>query len=250
MTKKYIRNIRLSFGISILILLISSIASYFSITKLLESEKWVSHTFQVIDKLDFIVSRMKDAETGQRGFLLTGDKVFLEPYTGSQNEVAAALEAVSGLTIDNSVQQQDIPVLEQMIDQKYTLIKKTIVDKERGIPVTEPILLQGKEIMDGIRVQVIKMEVAENQLLLRRQKELKKFITYTPIFVAIGAILSLLITGFFYNRIQRNLDENSKLEQDLNVKNQTTQKEIEEITKMAKKISEGNYSARIDNSDS
>ncbi|RZJ88689.1 MAG: hypothetical protein EOO20_13000 [Chryseobacterium sp.] len=248
MTNKYTRNILLSFSISVLILLISSVASYFSITRLLESEQWVSHTYQVIDRLDFIISRMKDAETGQRGYLLTGDKVFLEPYSGSMQEVAEALNAVNSLTIDNPIQQHNIPLLEKMIDQKYTLIKRTIADKEQGIPVTEPILLQGKEIMDGIRLQVKNMEVSESQLLASRQSDLKTFTTYTPILVALGALISLLITGLFYNRVKRNLDDNARLEADLQFKNENTQKEIEAISTMAKKISEGNYKARIDNS--
>jgi len=249
MTKKYTRNILFSFAVSIVILLISSIASYFSIIKLLESEKWVSHTFQVIDRLDFIISRMKDAETGQRGYLLTDDKVFLEPYTGSQQEVTDTLEIVSALTSDNAVQQRNIPVLEKMIAQKYALIKKTITDKDRGIPVTEPVLLQGKQIMDGIRIEVRNMEAVESQLLLSRQKDLKKFTNYTPILVALGALISLLITGIFYRRVQRNLDENNKLEQELQLKNVKTQQEIEVISDMAKKISEGNYNARIKDSD-
>ncbi|SHN07139.1 CHASE3 domain-containing protein [Chitinophaga sp. CF418] len=62
------------------LLVVSSVASFFSIRNLLQSAFWVDHTNAVIYRLENTLSFMKDAETGQRGYLLTGDEDFLEPY--------------------------------------------------------------------------------------------------------------------------------------------------------------------------
>ena len=69
-------NLLTGFGLSLLLLVLSSIASYYSITNLISSSDMVDHTNQVILKSEEIVSNMKDAETGQRGFLLAKDEIF------------------------------------------------------------------------------------------------------------------------------------------------------------------------------
>jgi len=76
------RNIAIGFGFSIILLLASAVASYISIQNLLLSTKWVNHTHEVIEQLENVVSPVKDAEASQRGFLLTDDPEFLEPYNG------------------------------------------------------------------------------------------------------------------------------------------------------------------------
>ena len=85
------RNLLIGFGVSLLILIISSVASYLSIQNLLESQEEVRHTRSIVTKLEQTISIAKDAETGQRGFLITSQSDFLEPYNGSQARVNALL---------------------------------------------------------------------------------------------------------------------------------------------------------------
>ena len=63
-----LRNLQIGFGLSLLILIVSSVASYSSIQNLLESARQVDHTDSVINRLEDVMSTMKDAETGQRGY--------------------------------------------------------------------------------------------------------------------------------------------------------------------------------------
>ena len=81
MQKTLKNNLRIGLGLSLLLLFISSLASYVSITYLVKSSKLVTHSNEVINNLEEIISTLKDAETGQRGYLLTGDKSFLDPYS-------------------------------------------------------------------------------------------------------------------------------------------------------------------------
>src|SRR6202790_2717148 len=72
------------FGLALAVLLVVGAVSYDSTTKLSSSADWVRHTHEVLTGLDEILSGMKDAETGQRGYIITGEPSYLEPYQGSR----------------------------------------------------------------------------------------------------------------------------------------------------------------------
>ena len=236
-------------GLSLAALIISSGASYISIQNLLSSDRWVDHTFQVIQDMDNLLSGMKDAETGQRGYLLSGDEVFLQPYTGSRDEVRKYFVHVQLLTADNPSQQNDFPLLSALIEKKYALIDKTLANRKRGIPVTTRELLQGKDIMDSIRVQVAKMEHRERLLLETRTSKMNVFATYTPLLILFASIVAVIVTYAFYRRMRNNLNDNQKLQELLESKKLQVEKDIQVISDLAEHISKGNYDARIKDSD-
>ncbi|HZX59515.1 MAG TPA: CHASE3 domain-containing protein, partial [Mucilaginibacter sp.] len=105
MKQRLNRNLRFGFGLSLLFLISISAASYISIHNLFESSDLVAHSNQVIQKLEYTISIMKDAETGQRGYLLTGNAVFLEPYEGSYQKAVGAVADFQELTKNNPQQQ-------------------------------------------------------------------------------------------------------------------------------------------------
>jgi CHASE3 domain sensor protein len=69
--------------------------------------------------LENIISFTKDAETGQRGYLLTGDPLFLEPYEGAQTRVMNALDKVKSLTLDDTAQQQSVEQLRRRLRRGF-----------------------------------------------------------------------------------------------------------------------------------
>src|SRR6201995_1026320 len=102
-----LRNLQIGFGLSLLILIVSSIASYSSIQNLLTSSHWVDHTDSVITRLETALSTLKDAEPGQRGFLLTGDTTYLRPYYGSTERALTQVDNIRSMTADNALQTQN-----------------------------------------------------------------------------------------------------------------------------------------------
>lgn len=243
------RNLLIGFGFSLLILIISSGLSYLSITQLLDSQQWVEHTALVESNLESLISRMKDAETGQRGFLLTEDETFLTPYTGARADVATFLTTAQILTRDNQAQQNDFAKLENLIEQKLNLIDKSITDKRRGIPATVPALLKGKSIMDSIRMLIKVMVVREQKLMITRNARMNKFATYTPIIIGIAALIAMLITVLFYYRVEKDARLAIDLQNELLRKEEKKQKQITAIGDIAEKIAKGDYSSRVDRSD-
>src|SRR5687768_7949671 len=116
------RNLVIGFGISLLLLIVSSVASFISIKNLLYSARMVNHTNEVGRKVESVLSILKDAESGQRGFLLTDDERFLDSYNGSYAAVTAVLNEVKQLTTDNRQQQADCEQLKVIAQRRISYL--------------------------------------------------------------------------------------------------------------------------------
>ena len=123
------RNLLLGFSVSILILLLSSIASLISINNLLDSAEKVNHSKALSAEINDILTTMIDAETGQRGFLLTNDELFLEPYNGAFNKINTSIANVKQLCKDNTVQLANITTLDEMVKGRFFLLAELISQK-------------------------------------------------------------------------------------------------------------------------
>jgi signal transduction histidine kinase/DNA-binding response OmpR family regulator/CHASE3 domain sensor protein/HAMP domain-containing protein len=239
-------NLRVGLGLSLLLLFISSLASYNSIRSLIRSSEMVQHSNEVINGLEEVISTLKDAETGQRGFLLTGDQVFLEPYNGATERSVSLLENVGSLTRDNPVQQKNVTRLNVLINERMKILEKTIAIKKRGGNVTVAELLNGKTYMDSARAVIKSMETEEKRLLEDRTSDLNKLAGYTPILIVIAALLAILITIFFYRRVSTDFNERLKLEDELKEINKEIERRVKMIRDLAAQISKGDYHVRLD----
>ncbi|MCX2478457.1 response regulator [Pedobacter sp. MC2016-15] len=246
MQKTLKNNLRIGLGLSLLLLFISSLASYISITNLVKSSKMVSHSNEVITNLEEIISALKDAETGQRGYLLTSDKLFLEPYTGAKTRAVAILDNLTEQTADNVFQQQSLKKLRIIVENRLNIIEKTIVLKGAGGTVSIGDLLTGKEYMDDARTVIKAMENEEKTLLARRTADQNKLAGYTPALIIFAAFLAIVITFFFYRRVSTDFNARLLLQQELQDKNDEIDHRIEVIRDIAGQISEGNYQIRLD----
>lgn len=245
MNTTFKRNLIIGFGVSLLLLIISSVASFTSIKDLNESARWVDHTAEVIQRLEEINSRMKDAETGQRGYLLTGEEVFLDPYKSAGDSVARTLETVKQLTIDNPMQQQSCDDLELLIGKVFTVLDQTIQKGRSGTRSSLDTLLLGKQYMDQARALIGNMEARERQLMLQRTEARKERANFTLILIVIAAVLALLITSVFYMRVKKDVEERERLQQVLQDKDEDITRRIGIIRKVAEQVSSGDYSIRV-----
>ena len=240
-------NLRLGLGLSLIILFISSLASYVSIGNLIKSTELVKHSDEVILNVEGVISTLKDAETGQRGYLLTGNKIFLAPYNGATDTALAALNKIAEHTKDNPAQQKNIAELKDIMVRRLDIIKSTIEIKSLGGQVDPTVLFQGKVYMDQARAVVHRMVNEEKRLLEARTVELNKLTSYTPILILIAAVLAILITLFFYRKVSVDFDERVKLQKEIEDKKYEMEKRIVAIKEIARQISMGNYGVNLDN---
>lgn len=239
-------NLRIGLGLSLLILFITSLASYISIQNLIKSADLVSHSNKVMSSLDGVISSLKDAETGQRGYLLTGNKKFLDPYIGAEDQAKDLLNTVAIETADNSFQQQNVKALQEIVENRLSIIEKTIREKELGANVGVAELLEGKVYMDDARSTIKKMQTEEQRILAIRTQDLNKISSYTPTLILIAAALAILITFFFYRKVSSDFTVRLKLQKELRDQNEQIAIRIEMIRNIAGRISDGDYHIRLD----
>lgn len=241
-------NLRLGLGLSLLLLMLSSVASYVAIQNLIESAELVSHSNAVSANAESIISNLKDAETGQRGYLLTKNPSFLEPYNGAKERINSFLSIISQSTTDNPYQTRKIKELSDIVNNRLAIVDNTIVLKNEGGIVTEEMLLNGKIYMDKCRSIVKDIQSEEKRLLNQRTDELKTFSGFTPIMIIISTFLAMGITFFFYRKVSNDFDERVALYDELQSVNSDTATRITTIQNIAKEISSGNYDIRVEES--
>ena len=197
----------LVYAATICVMLLSGVVLYRNLRTRSAAVERMSHTQQVMLQLEVVESLITDAETGQRGYLLTGDKAYLLPYEQAQTDIEPALDRLTSLTSDNSSQQSRILQLRGMIDAKMTDVASTVALYEQG-KSTEALQIVhsnlGREVMDQIRALMRDMRTQETRLLAQRQAALERS---THLFVIIGLstalnlLLLAVIAGLHRQRI-------------------------------------------------
>jgi CHASE3 domain sensor protein len=238
------RNLLIGFGVSLLLLIVSSVASYISIRNLLESMQLVQHTNTVIRKLENSISVLKDAETGQRGFLLTGEERFLDPYKGAYELALNEVNDIKRLTGDNPAQQKNAEILAENIKQRLSQLARLIDLKRANIPITNDELSKGKGYMDDARALVKAMAETETTLLSARIDKLNKLAGNTPLLILVAAAMAILITIVFFIRINADFNKRLELQQELEQKEKEIKTRIGVIQAIAEKIAAGDYTIR------
>ncbi len=192
------RKIALGFALSIAVLLVVGAVSYQSSDALIENNHAVTHSHQVLEGLERLLSLMKDAETGQRGFVITGNETYLDPYTRAIDPVHATLGEVRALTIDNPKQTQRLDRIAPLVDRKLAELKR-VIDTRRSTGIDDAIKIvatnEGKETMDEIRANVADMEHDERALLDQRNASAEASATGAKSTILIGAIVAFLIVA-------------------------------------------------------
>lgn len=242
---RLLRNLQIGFGLSLLILVVMSVASYSSIRTLMLSSRLVDHTDSVINELNVALSTLKDAETGQRGYLLSGDTVFLRPYWGSRERALLMLDRVQSMTVDNPVQQENCNELRDLIANRLIILQDVIEQKRKTGNYSDPDLEKGREYMNEVRDIVQRMQDEEHRLLVVRTEKVRTYSAYTPVLIIIAAIFSVVITVFFYGRVHRDFLERQGLYDELHQNNADTSRRIAIIGNIADQISAGRYQTRV-----
>lgn len=244
MKSAFKRNMLLGFGISLLLLIVSAIASYNSIQGLIESTSWVTHTNKVIENLEKSISYLKDAETSQRGFLLTGKEAFLGPYNGSYDSAVRCVKRVQELTIDNAVQQKNCDQLLDVILNRLNQLRGLIDKKREKQEIAVEDLERGKAYMDQARMLVNEMTRHEQRLLTSRTGNMNKFAEYTPNIILVATALAFLITVVSLMRVNSDFEKRAVLQLALEAKDADVTRRINIISNIADKIAAGEYGTR------
>lgn len=164
---------------------------------------WVTHTHEVIITASNFDKQLVDAETGQRGFLLTDSPTYLEPYYTGRQGARETFNRLKFLTRDNETQQQRLDTIQGLMEQKLAELQETIDLTESGKKDQALTLVksdEGKQLMDDIRPILDNFTEEESRLLGERKEKFKTTtftaqIWYVSAFIIVIAVLLLGSTG-------------------------------------------------------
>jgi signal transduction histidine kinase len=178
-----------------------------SVKWLEKSQKWVVHTWEVIAQVERLVSSAKDAETGSRGYLLTGQERFLEPYVAARRELPAELAGFKELTADNASQQVRAAQMREVMEQRLALLEQANLLRSTGgnLDAARAIALMdiGKAEMDRLRGIADAMEREEQRLLVDRTRESATAARRVRYTLALASALDLLLIVFMFRYFVR-----------------------------------------------
>lgn len=203
---------------SIAMFLILGIFAYIMITNLNVSIGWNNHTYHVLQNQEKVLSLLKDAETGQRGFIITGDERYLEPFNNATKTIFQTIDNGIELTKDNPAQQERIKKTKLLASARIEILNQ-IIDLRRNVgfdaALKEVVTNKGKKIMDDIRLAIDEIETVENGLLEVRTNKMNNDVIMTNSVIIYGTLFSIilvvLIGLLIVRNISRPLNEISKI---------------------------------------
>ena len=190
-------------------LVADAVLSLHNIREVATSVQWVSHTNEVLSRLEAVLSTLKDAETGQRGYLLTGEPAYLEPYRDAVDRLPRQIADLRQLTLDNPAQTVRALRLDQLASEQLAILRRGLdlftlePDRARALATARQTVLsgQGKQVMDAIRGEVDQMQRVEWDLLGERgaisRASARIALATTVVALAIGLGLVALAVWLF-----------------------------------------------------
>ncbi len=188
------------FSLLALLLLLNAVVTRQRVFVLVENQSWLVHSAQVQHQLTQIELLVTDAETGQRGYLFTGDPKYLNPYQNAIVTLGSSIDDLVQLTADNPVQQADVGKLRDLVHGKLGELADTIALYQAGKDADAKALVmsdRGLMLMHSIREQIEQMQDAETVLETNREAAYQRSISaavvaiYLATFVAIVGMIGL-----------------------------------------------------------
>ncbi|WP_228377630.1 CHASE3 domain-containing protein [Chryseobacterium gallinarum] len=248
MPKKIIRNLQFGVGLSLLILITSSIASYWSIRNQINHRDSLSKSRRSVIAVKDVLVALLDAETGNRGYQLTGREDFLEPYKRGLREYPRALVRAESLGLEDRNQLERLAGLKTAVNQVMENLKYLVENRRKGTVMTQQQIVIGKSYMDQCRKIVSDfVQYEENQVEIKN-RELNRSSNTTVLFIIFSALAAIVVTVFFYIKMRADLIRRDKLEKMLKEKDQEMTRRVSAIQKIANRVANGDYSERaVDN---
>lgn len=203
MNNKSTKVLKLDFGVSItlsiavIFFIVSGTLSYRNIQDVTEGTKLVTRTHEVILALETMLSLMKDAETGQRGYVLTGDAKYLSPYQQAITEIKNKTAYLKEQTKDSSPIHDRIEPLDKLIESKLAELASTIeLRRTEGFEAALAVVKtdRGQRDMDAIRGTVENMKNDERDLRNQRIIEMNQAYRQAIFSGVASSLLGLLLS--------------------------------------------------------
>ncbi|MEO6590605.1 MAG: CHASE3 domain-containing protein, partial [Pyrinomonadaceae bacterium] len=225
------KQIPIVFAIAVFLLAVVVFFAFRSMSSLTEAMAWEKHTQEVLLQLDETMILMLNAETGVRGFMISGDETILEPYKSANQRVAQNMTELKILVSDNPEQTKRAAELEAIVNERMDFLAGRIALRRKSS--FEEITAQfkdsrGRELSNKVRSIISEMKNDEAKLLSLRKAELNQKLIYTYRMFYLAGFAGILSLAFANFAIFREVRKRDKAEDEIRDVNKNLESRVEE----------------------
>jgi signal transduction histidine kinase/CHASE3 domain sensor protein len=206
--------------ISLFVLIFIFSVSYKHTIALRDSTELLVHSYKIQIKLEQLLSYLKDAEIGQRGYIISKDSIFLKPYILARQQVNETYLQLKSLIVNNPKQQNNLDSLLVLINLRFALMARSLeldIRPDKNKSDLDQNMVRGKDTMDKIRSQNNQMISLETLHFEEQQRKYTHEIYFTPNFTLFLLFFSLMVFVFSFLKINNNLIAIKKTNEELSV---------------------------------
>jgi signal transduction histidine kinase len=209
------KRAQVAFASAVILLFLSGLATYLTIVRLMESQKWVVHSHEVQAALGNVDSTALDAGRARSGYVVTGDADFLTKFEIAVPRIDLALRHVRELTQDNSEQQKLCTRLEELTANRVALLRESI-ELKKSAPQDErgqtEITRRGLPTASDITSTMQQMRDEEQRLLNVRARVSNRLFILAVVVLMVTFILALVLFSVHYQLLTTELDAREQAE--------------------------------------
>lgn len=222
--------IKFLFLVIVFVLLAVSILTYRNLNNYISEVKLIRHSNSISVTAEKVLSTIKDAEIGHRGYQLTRDTIYLQPYYSSLTSLPAQINELDSLVTGNEEQQKRVDTLEMLINSQFVIISKILSNAQRSSLYMDRyesgLLAEGRINMTEIRAVIKRMIAVEHDNFHKRVTNENDFKNIAPISLFIYALIALGGVTILFSKVLDALRKRKKAEDDLWENVDTLRKEV------------------------
>ncbi|HTI90581.1 MAG TPA: ATP-binding protein [Puia sp.] len=203
-------RIRVGYGTAFFLLLSSYLLTLYANSELLKQARLVDHSNKIINGVESMLSSLKDAETGFRGYLLMNDQKFLVPYTQSRQAVDSNYNSLLQETAIDHEEHSELATLQRLIDKKYEVMQQGLeLHEQHLLQLSDSLRMKGffdLEIMNHIRSVVKQVQATEQERLKSRMDTMTtRYRTLNNVIImSLGVAILMALFGYYTYSYENN----------------------------------------------
>jgi signal transduction histidine kinase/CHASE3 domain sensor protein len=203
----------------IVVLIAVSLLTYRNLNNYIREVRIVRHSNNVLKALQIVLSGIKDAQTSQRGYQLTRDTTFLEPYDRSVQTLPTELHILDSLVSHNTAQLKRVDTLRQLTQNQFVIIGKILANARKSSLFLDryerDLIMEGNSNMDQIRKVGARIRADEEKFFRERESSETDLRNIAPLYLLIYGLVPMVGLVFLFTRLLDGLERRKKAEQDL-----------------------------------